>query len=118
VPWEYRESVVEAIQDVKQRGIPVVALELTDQSRVIWDTEFPEPVALVLGNEALGVSQEVLDLADQIVEIPMMGYKNSINVSVAFGIVMYEIQRQQWDRITKLSWIRKGPPRNFESSSP
>ena len=109
VPWEYRERVVDAVMDVKRQGIPVVALELTNRSRVIWDVEFPDPVALILGNEALGVSQEALDLADEIVEIPMMGYKNSINVSVAFGIVMYQIQRQQWDRIPKLSWIRRAP---------
>ena len=107
VSWEYRESVVEAVQEVKEQGIHVVALELTNRSRVIWDFQFPDPVALILGNEALGVSQEALDLADEIVEIPMMGYKNSINVSVAFGIVMYEIQRQRWSRIPKQSWVRR-----------
>ena len=96
VPWEHRASVVEPVQEMKSKGVRIVALETTNRSRPIWETRFPLPVCLVLGNEALGVSAEALDLADEIVEIPMLGYKNSINVAVAFGIVVYEIQRQHW----------------------
>ncbi|MFH1941396.1 MAG: RNA methyltransferase [bacterium] len=106
VPWEYRKTVAEAATELKEKGIPIVALELTNRSRVIWEYRFPMPLALVLGNEALGVSREVLDLADEIVEIPMLGYKNSVNVAVAFGIAVYEIQRQLWRDISKESWIR------------
>jgi len=76
VPWEHRTTVREAVSELKEKGIPVFALELTNRSRVIWKVRFPSSVALVLGNEALGVSQEVLTLADEIVEIPMLGYKN------------------------------------------
>lgn len=107
VAWEHREDVTQAIEEVKERSIPVVALELTDRSRALWDVTFPNPVALVLGNEALGVSPEALALADEIVEIPMLGFKNSVNVAVAFGIVAYEIQRQQWGDIPKESWVRE-----------
>ena len=94
VPWEHRETALEIAYELKVKRIPVYALELTNKSRVIWDVSFPLPIAVVLGNEALGVSEEVLQVADEIVEIPMLGYKNSINVAVAFGIVVYEIQRQ------------------------
>ena len=60
----------------------------------------------MLGNEALGVSKEVLTTVDQIVEIPMLGFKNSINVAVAFGIAVYEMQRQHWGKFSKESWVR------------
>jgi len=108
VPWEHRETALEIVSELKAKGIPIFALELTNKSRVIWDISFPLPVAVVLGNEALGVSEDVLQLADEIVEIPMLGYKNSINVAVAFGIVVYEIQRQHWKEFSKESWIRFG----------
>ena len=108
VPWEYRPTAKDAVLALKEQGVSVVALELTDKSRVIWDHRFPLPVALVLGNEALGVSEDVLELADAIVEIPMLGYKNSVNVAVAFGIAVYEIQRQHWGSFSKESWVRVG----------
>lgn len=106
VPLEHRETALEIVSELKEKEVAVYALELTNKSRVIWDISFPLPVAVVLGNEALGVSEEVLHLADEIVEIPMLGYKNSINVAVAFGIAVYEIQRQYWKKFPKESWIR------------
>ena len=106
VPWEHRETTIEVVSELKEKGIAIYALELTNKSRVIWDVSFTLPAAVVLGNEALGVSKEVLHLADEIVEIPMLGYKNSINVAVAFGIVVYEIQRQYWKKFSMKSWVR------------
>lgn len=108
VPWDYFETTEEAVLAYKQRGIPVIALEITNRSDLIWDIDFPLPTALVLGNEALGVEQDVLKSVDQIVEIPMLGYKNSINVSVAFGIVAYEIQRQHWEKMAPQLHLRRG----------
>ena len=106
VPVGYESSALIAARKLQKQNIPVAALELTNKSTNIWDFQFPLPVGLVLGNEALGVSCEVLKEADHIIEIPMLGYKNSINVSVAFGIVIYEIQRQHWDSISKISRVR------------
>lgn len=108
VPSEYKSNAMDAVIELKEKGISVVALELTNRSRVIWEYRFPLPVGLVLGNEALGVSQEVLALVDEIIEIPMLGFKNSINVAVAFGIAVYEIQRQYWGRFPVESWVRSG----------
>jgi 23S rRNA (guanosine2251-2'-O)-methyltransferase len=97
VPWEHRAAAAEAVAEMKSAGVRVVAMETTDQSETLWNFRFPLPVCLVFGNEALGVSSPALAAADDLVEIPMFGYKNSINVAAAFGIVMYEIQRQHWD---------------------
>jgi len=102
---EHRPSAYQAALEIKEKGIPIIALETTNQSRLIWKFNFPLPSALVLGNEALGVSQEVLEIADSIVEIPMLGFKNSINVAVAFGIVVHEIQRQHWQTLSKKSLV-------------
>jgi tRNA G18 (ribose-2'-O)-methylase SpoU len=99
VPWEHRDTAVQCMNELKNRGVQIVALETTNQSRIHWEFPFLLPTALVLGNEALGVSEDALKLADHIVEIPMLGYKNSINVAVAFGIVLYEIQRQHRQRL-------------------
>ena len=107
VPVEYEQSALSAVKKLKEQNIPIIALELTNKSKDIWDFEFPLPAGLVLGNEALGVSLEILKEADHIIEIPMLGYKNSINVSVAFGVVLYEIQRQHWKAVSKNS-LRSG----------
>ena len=106
IQWEYRSSVIEPILELKREGIPIIALEVTDQSQILWKVDFPLPVALVLGNEALGVSQEALSLADGIIEIPVMGYKNSMNVAVTFGITIYHIIRQYWKQLSNTDWIQ------------
>ncbi|MBN2415872.1 TrmH family RNA methyltransferase [bacterium] len=98
VPVDYMPSAVAAVQAAKKDGYAVVALELTNRSVSIWEYAFQLPAALVMGNEALGISHEVLREADAIVEIPMLGFKNSLNVATAFGIAVYEMQRQHLDR--------------------
>jgi len=107
VPWTYHTSVVEALRTIKENNRPVIAMETTNQSHGLWEYAFPFPCALIFGNEALGISKSALRMADDIVEIPMMGYKNSINVAVAFGIVAYEIQRQHWNKIEAEWQIRR-----------
>jgi tRNA G18 (ribose-2'-O)-methylase SpoU len=98
VPWEYYEDISQALQDLRNQEIEIIALETTDISVPYHDIEFPFPVGLVLGNEALGVSRDVLETADRIIEIPVQGVKNSLNVGIAFGIVVYEIVRQYEQR--------------------
>jgi len=63
-------------------------------SRVDWT----EPFVLVMGNEASGVSKEILELSDRVVKIPMYGMVQSLNVSVACGVVLYEVVRQREEK--------------------
>ena len=86
----------EAIQRLRQDGVPVWALETTSRSRHYARVSYPRPVALVLGNEALGVQPSVLESCDELVEVPVFGFKNSLNVAAAAAVVVYEILRQ-WD---------------------
>jgi tRNA G18 (ribose-2'-O)-methylase SpoU len=94
VSWEYSSTTVEAVERCRTEGRQVICLEVTDVSKPYHRIEYPKPLCLVVGNEALGISREVLELADEIVEIPMWGFKNSVNVAVAFGIVAFEAVRQ------------------------
>ena len=91
VPWRYEKNAVDAILALKESGMPVFALEQTEPSRPHWEVDYAFPCALVIGNEAFGVQDEVLPLLDGGIEIPMFGAKHSLNVSVAFGIAAYEI---------------------------
>lgn len=89
VPWEYKETALEAIQDLKASlpQLSVVSVELDSHSVPYTSVTYSSPVALIVGNETHGVSQEVLDLSDTIVHIPMHGYNASMNVIVSAAIV-------------------------------
>ena len=88
------DTTTAAIADLQGRGIPVWGVETTSASRLYTATRFPQPVALVLGNEALGVDPKVLARCDALIEIPMFGYKNSLNVAAAAAVVVFEALRQ------------------------
>ena len=92
VPFEYRQDVAGALKELKQEGYEIVFLEQTDQS-VPFEEYVPKgPVCLVIGNEIEGISQAAVAFCDRAVEIEMEGVKNSLNVSVAFGILAFHIK--------------------------
>ena len=91
VPWSYHKDPVPVLRQLKARGVQLVAVEHTDQSQNYLQADYRFPVCLIVGNEVDGVSQEVIELVDMAVEIPMLGIKQSLNVSVAYGIVLYHV---------------------------
>ena len=74
---------------------PLIALETTDNAISLYDFIFPTVFTIALGNEEYGCSSDVLKCADIILEIPLVGRKNSLNVANTFAIVASEIQRQK-----------------------
>ncbi len=90
VPWEYVENVVDFIKAKKQEGISIVAVEQGEGSVSLFDFVSPKNVIYILGNEIEGVQKELLALADSLLEIPMAGEKESLNVSVTAGIVLFK----------------------------
>jgi tRNA G18 (ribose-2'-O)-methylase SpoU len=93
VEWEYCESAVEAIHKLKVQNskLKVIAIE-QDKRSVLYDKfDYKLPIALVVGHESDGISKEVLDLCDGIVELPMFGVNISLNVMVSLGVVLYEV---------------------------
>lgn len=93
VDWEYMETALEAINKIKIQNpeIKTIAVEQDKNSTPIKDFKPEFPIAIIVGNETYGVSREVLELADQIVELPMYGVNKSLNVMVSCGIVLYKI---------------------------
>ena len=91
VPFEYEKDVKTAVSRLKAQGKQIVALELTKESVNYQKAEYSENVALVVGNEVDGVNDQVLEMCDLAVDIPMKGRANSLNVATATAVVAYEI---------------------------
>ena len=89
VPWEYSRNTVGIIKKLKSAGVQIVALEQSKKSIPINKFRPRYPVALVIGNEVSGVSPPILKISDQIIEIPMLGAKESLNVVQAMAIGLY-----------------------------
>lgn len=93
VEWMYFKDTKDAIVELKKDGYKVYSVEQAQGSTMLdnWSAKDNEKVAIVLGHEVFGVQQEIVDMSDGCIEIPQFGTKHSLNVSVAAGIVMYEI---------------------------
>ena len=89
VPWEYYPDVESAIANLRKLEIQVIALEQSPKATLLEDFKPQYPICLVVGSERDGLEKSVLDLCDDIVEIPMLGKKESFNVSVAGAIAMH-----------------------------
>ena len=92
VPWQAHESALDAVRKLQQQGFKVAAVEQVEESMSLqdWSPASQERWALVLGNEVRGVSQEVLQACDVVLEMPQYGVKQSINVSVCAGICLWQ----------------------------
>ncbi len=94
VPWTYASKTPALLSSLKKQGHQIVVLEHTTASQNFKEVSYQFPLTLVVGNEVDGVSEEAIELADLAIEIPMFGMKQSLNVSVAYGIAIYEILAQ------------------------
>lgn len=95
ISWTYFEDTKSAIQNAKGDDYEIVALEQSPRSVSYGAFKSEKNIALILGPEVVGMSEEILSLADSVIEIPMRGQKESLNVSVAGGIAMYEILKNK-----------------------
>ena len=100
VYWEYREETTDAITELKEKGYQIYSVEQTDGSVLLDQVQLSgkQKYALVFGHEIRGVDQQVVDMSDQCIEIPQYGTKHSLNISVAAGIVIWELFRR---------WVKK-----------
>lgn len=92
VDWYYEKDVTEALQKLKSEGYKILAIEQTTGSIALNEQVISkdEKYVVIMGNEVDGVSDEALALCDGFIEIPQMGTKHSLNVSVCAGIIMWE----------------------------
>jgi tRNA (guanosine-2'-O-)-methyltransferase len=89
------EDAVKTLRDLKEKGFQVVATRLVGNSVHFREVDYTKPTVIVVGNELEGVSEEVAAEADYNVVIPMYGMAQSLNVSVATAVLLYEAQRQR-----------------------
>jgi len=92
---EKYKSVEECYNTLHQKGYVIYASTLADDSKDLYELDLSKKVAIVLGNEHRGVSKEAEELADERFLIPMHGFVQSLNVSVAAAVILYEAQRQR-----------------------
>jgi len=94
LPWRRIDKIEEAISILKKEGYSLCALEQGEASLNLAEAqEWPDKIALILGEEVHGIPQPILDQCDKLLEIPMAGQKESFNVSVATGIALWELRR-------------------------
>lgn len=93
VVWEKNSKIKKLIEELKREGVSIIALE-QDKKSINYKKFKPKfPLALILGNEVRGISQDILSLCDDIIEIPMSGKKESLNVAVACGVALFSIKK-------------------------
>lgn len=85
---------LDSLKEIKNRGYKILAVSPEKNATMLPDYEIKEPIALVFGTELEGVSDEILDFADETLAIPMYGFTKSFNVSVAAAICMYELKQK------------------------
>lgn len=91
VPWTQYKRPLMAVRQLKKLGVTMVALEKTDRSLCIFDYRPRGPVCLMVGNEVEGLSDRLLDAADVVVHLPMLGKKESLNVACAYSAAVYRL---------------------------
>lgn len=91
VSWEHKEDVFELIKNFKKEGFKIIALEQDKKSVDYRKVKLEKKMAIVLGTEVGGIDKKILRLCDEIAEIPMLGEKDSLNVSVATGVFLYQL---------------------------
>lgn len=99
VTWEHHNNVLEVIQKLKEENVKTLAIEQVERAVFLqnFKVDQNQKYALVFGNEVHGVSQDAVALCDGCIEIPQLGTKHSLNISVSAGIVV-------WDLFQKLNW--------------
>lgn len=95
VDWEYVEDTLEVVKKLKARNYKICAVEQAMRTTLLQDLSLEkEGIALIFGNEVEGVQDAVIEVCDEVIEIPQFGTKHSLNVSVCGGAVLWEVTRK------------------------
>ncbi len=102
VDWQHTENIIDVIEALKNEKIKVYAIEQVENSIFLdeFEVEINEKYAIIFGNEVFGVNQKAIEICDGTIEIPQLGTKHSLNISVSTGIVV-------WDLFKKINTITK-----------
>jgi tRNA (guanosine-2'-O-)-methyltransferase len=94
VEIERLPHTIDSLKEIKNRGYKIVAVSPENNATSLPDFRMTEPIALVFGTEAAGVTEEILDFAEETLAIPMFGFTQSFNVSVAAAICVYDLKQK------------------------
>lgn len=89
IPWEHVVNVEELIKQLRKENFDIISIEQDKKSIDYKKVKLKDKTLIILGNEVEGISKELLNMSDQIVEVPLKGKKESLNVSVTAGIVLF-----------------------------
>jgi tRNA G18 (ribose-2'-O)-methylase SpoU len=92
VDWEYSDDIIETIKKLQKKDVKIISIEQADESLKIekFNPVTGTKYAFIFGNEVDGVSDDIINVSDEVIEIPQVGTKHSLNVSVAAGIVLWD----------------------------
>jgi tRNA (guanosine-2'-O-)-methyltransferase len=96
--FNYYSSTSECLKHLKDEGFTIVATHLGEEAAPYTSLDYTEPTVIVFGNESEGISEEALKLSDHIIQIPMVGMVQSLNLSVSVGIILYEAMKQRQNK--------------------
>jgi len=94
IKYNIYNDIFLTIQELKKRGYRIFAAEVTEDSTPLWNVEVPQKWVLLMGHEGKGISQEILDICDEVVTIEMHEGVKSFNVSVAASLMMYQFKNR------------------------
>jgi len=95
VNWKYIKNTTDAVKQLIKDGYHVLGIEQADKSTKLNEFELPKKaIAIILGNEVNGVDQQVIDLCNEVIEIPQFGTKHSLNIAVTSGIVIWDLWKK------------------------
>tara|TARA_B100000767_G_scaffold90760_1_gene87193 strand:- start:432 stop:935 length:504 start_codon:yes stop_codon:yes gene_type:complete len=96
VNWEFEKNTIDAISKLKENGYQIIAIEQANKSTNLNEFNITKKsIAIVLGNEVNGVDENVINICDDVIEIPQFGTKHSLNISVTAGIVIWQL----WNKL-------------------
>ena len=97
IDWEQFDSIDKLIENLKSEGYKILSIEQAEKTTHLqkMEVKIGDKTAFIFGNEVNGVKQGVIDLSDEVIEIPQFGTKHSLNVSVCAGVVLWEAIRSQ-----------------------
>jgi len=93
--FNYYSSTKKCLTHLKKQGFKIAATHLGPEAAPHTSVDYTQPIVIVFGNEAEGISHDALDLADYVIKVPMMGMVQSLNLSVSVGIILYEAIKQR-----------------------
>mgnify|MGYP001182436298 CR=1 FL=1 len=95
VTWEYSDTTLGAVNKLLEKDYYIIGIEQVEGSTLLNDFNLPnKPIAIILGNEVTGVQQQIIDVCNEIIEIPQFGTKHSLNIAVTSGIIIWDLYKK------------------------